>query len=300
MAQKIKRTLGPAAFEAYMEFADSLRTPENSDAIDRFKYDFAVMEGYITPKKKKPLTEGQLGLGDFEKAFQGLVGAFLPHLDEDEQAILGTVCDALDQKINSGDLGGAQDILHGAMQDAGGTPDSFQVDEECCMAKPKVEAKSGSKFHPEDDCPHIFGANDPWSIKFPTDSDFPEDYAMGAEKELDFDTDYAHDDYPEDFPADEECCDKPVTETFDGRPPHELDDDRFPADDNSIPYRPESPAGIDGVEDYSFEDDTNVPLAATDELDYDALADQLLSDSGHANLTGKYGGIRPENQKFWP
>ena len=36
MSKAIKRTLGPAAFEAYMNFADSLKTPENSDAIDRF------------------------------------------------------------------------------------------------------------------------------------------------------------------------------------------------------------------------------------------------------------------------
>ena len=253
MAQKIKRTLGPAAFEAYMEFADSLRTPENSDAIDRFKYDFAVMEGYITPKKKKTLTEGQLGLGDFEKAFQGLVGAFLPHLDSEEQAILGTVCENLDRKINSGDLGGAQDILHGAMK---GLDDDVEEEEETC--------EDGS--------------------------------CEGNE--------------PNDAPADEECCQKPLKEAMDGRPPHELYDDRFPAiqddddditpldfEDNSDLLPPEEEPDI-GI-DYPEEDGTGASVAATDEVDYDALADQLLSNSGDSLLTSKNGGIRPENSQFW-
>ena len=244
MAQKIKRTLGPAAFEAYMEFADSLRTPENSDAIDRFKYDFAVMEGYITPKKKKPLTEGKLGLGDFEKAFQGLVGAFLPHLDEDEQAILGTVCDTLDQKINSGDFAGAQDILHGAMG-AAGSDDADEVD----------------------------------------------------------------DDIPNGAPADEQCCQKPLKEAMDGRPPHEQFDDRFPAvvDDEPAPLDFDTPDDVlppveepdVGVDYPEEEDDPAFSAAATDEVDYDALADQLLSDTGNATLTMDNGGIHPENKQFW-
>lgn len=49
------RTLGPAAFEAYMDFCDSLKNGKNNAAIDRVKYACAVCEGYITPAK--PLTE---------------------------------------------------------------------------------------------------------------------------------------------------------------------------------------------------------------------------------------------------
>ena len=127
---KIQRTLGPAAFEAYMQFADSLKNGSNNDTIDRFKYRFAVKEGYIRPKRHA-MTEsaGGLSLGDFEKAFKGLVGAFLPHLDEDDQEILGRVVSNLDTKINGGDMAGAADLLKGALRDAGGDPDAFEDDD---------------------------------------------------------------------------------------------------------------------------------------------------------------------------
>jgi len=55
------RTLGPAAFEAYMDFCDKLKNGKNDEAIDRVKYICAVCEGYIIPKK--PLTECNVANG---------------------------------------------------------------------------------------------------------------------------------------------------------------------------------------------------------------------------------------------
>lgn len=131
---KVRRTLDDRGFKKYMAFCESLKDGSNDALIDTFKYRFAVMEGRIVPKgakKSKPLTEASgLGMGDFEKAFQGLVGAFLPHLDKEEQDFLGCVCNALDEKINGGDMDGAMDALKGAVRDAGGDPDAYGDDED--------------------------------------------------------------------------------------------------------------------------------------------------------------------------
>lgn len=126
---KTQRTLGPAAFEAYMNFADSLKDGSNNDSIDRFKYRFAVKEGYIRPKKTLTESVG-ISLEDFEKAFTGLVGAFLPHMDQEDQEILSRVCQNLDERINSGDMAGAMDDLKGAVRSAGGDPDSYDENED--------------------------------------------------------------------------------------------------------------------------------------------------------------------------
>lgn len=101
MSKAIKRTLGPAAFEAYMNFADSLKTPENSDQIDKFKYQFAVSEGYIKPEQPKAKLESVDGLGRAE-AVKGLLGAVLPLLDEEEATILGAVIEKFDAAVQSG------------------------------------------------------------------------------------------------------------------------------------------------------------------------------------------------------
>ena len=153
MSMKPKRTLGPAAFEAYMNFADSLKDGTNNDSIDRFKYRFAVKEGYIRPKKARAMTEsaGGLSLEDFETAFKGLVGGFLPHLDDDDQEILGRVCENLDRAINSGDFGAAQDAIKGAMRDAGGDPDEYGEEEYCC--DDDGECEECEECDDDDECP---------------------------------------------------------------------------------------------------------------------------------------------------
>jgi hypothetical protein len=124
MSKAIKRTLGPAAFEAYMNFADSLKTPENSDQIDKFKYQFAVSEGYIKPEQPKAKLESVGGLGMAEEAVKGLLGAFLPHLNDEETTILGGFLEKFDEAVKTGKNPFASD------DESGDESDDDDVDED--------------------------------------------------------------------------------------------------------------------------------------------------------------------------
>lgn len=370
---KTQRTLGPAAFEAYMNFADSLKDGTNNDSIDRFKYRFAVKEGYIRPKKT--LTEGVGGgisLDDFEQAFKGLVGAFLPHMDEDDQEILSRVCQNLDARINSGDMAGAMDDLKGAVRTAGGDPDAFDdedededdvyvEDDECdecencdsdsecpdgetckdgkCVKDDDSETKEGkdltesmkkplndfgkNKFHPEDNCPNIITnatVNEPKYLSDPDnyhidDPDNPGFFGDDTNlyDELNFDDPYAPTATFRDangWPGKDECQKKPgkansgtpapealntVTPGFgDDITEYELGDETGEPVDTLIGGNHRWPADDPGA----FSDDSE-PYNAPSEVDYDALADDILNNSGFGGMSRDNGGIAPSNRKFW-
>ena len=115
------RTLAPAQFESFMDYCDSLKNGKNDAEIDRVKYECAVSEGYIVPRsaQKKPKMEGVFSLGDVEKAIQGTVAAFLPHLDDEEQGILGGFLKVMDDAVNTGDTSALKDMAGNIFRQAG-------------------------------------------------------------------------------------------------------------------------------------------------------------------------------------
>jgi len=96
---KPKRTLGPAQFEAFMGFADSLKDGTNNDALNKFKYNMAVREGYIKPKLE---AAGGFTAENLKEGINGLLQVFMPLLDTDEQAIVGGVMEEFDKAVASG------------------------------------------------------------------------------------------------------------------------------------------------------------------------------------------------------
>ena len=293
MSMKPKRTLGPAAFEAYMDFADSLKDGTNNDSIDRFKYRFAVKEGYIRPKKAmtEAVAGGKLTLDAFEQAFKGLVGGFLPYLDQDEQQILSGVCASLDEKLNGGDVSGAQDILKGAMRDAGADTDEYdddvsddesdddgcatcQDDKECpdgqeckdgkCTETEKTDSDDGEKPAEVECCQKTPKAN---SAKAKVDSINTELPGFGA-------------DDTESYSLDDESGSDV--------------DDIIRQNDAMDVY----PSGSDsknatGLNDYGEDFD------ASSDVDYDKLADMILSDNGYGNMTTANGGVGARNRAMF-
>ena len=275
---KVRRTLDDRGFKKYMAFCESLKDGSNDALIDTFKYRFAVMEGRIVPKRKKskPLTEASgLGMGDFEKAFQGLVGAFLPHLDKEEQDFLGCVCSALDEKINGGDMDGAMDALKGAVRDAGGDPDAYGDDED----------DEEDEYGEEDGCP---------------EGECKVDGECVPCKEE-----------PE---AKEECGDKPVTECDKGKSIQEsaswgdMDnsgDVSYDPDNRYMEYSPiradeGDPAELDFDHAEAASPVGGYSTAPNDStFDYDAIADDLLRDAGYGELTVANSGVGKRNRKFF-
>ena len=279
---KVRRTLDDRGFKKYMAFCESLKDGSNDALIDTFKYKFAVMEGRIVPKgakKTKPLTEASgLGMGDFEKVFQGLVGAFLPHLDKEEQDFLGCVCNVIDEKINGGDMDGAMDALKGAVRDAGGDPDAYEddsdeaeeeeeeddgcpdgeckVDGECvpCKDKPEPKEECGDKPDVECNCGKKLQENlqyiDPSS-------------SMLREGDVSYDPENRYMDSSPIYPEEGD--------------PEELD---F--------YHGEAASPVGG---YSAE-----PVDPS--VDYDSIADDLLRDAGYSDLTVGRGGVHGRNRRF--
>lgn len=372
MSMKPKRTLGPAAFEAYMNFADSLKDGTNNDSIDRFKYRFAVKEGYIRPKKAKPMTEsiGGLSMGDFETAFKGLVGGFLPHLGKEDQEFLGAVCSALDEKINGGDLAGAQDVLKGAMRDAGGDPDAYEGDEfddgegdgegecedgECEDGETCPEGKTckdgecedaegesddgddkknmteAAQLHPDDSCPHIntraVGApSKNISYDYADDADYlppmlhddDEVYDDGEMAELDFGhTGFYGHNRSNEFAPDMQCQQAPGKKANAAQANGEAISTvtpGFQTDDNDVELEPENGDYVDDIisrnddmdvygnrnepaSGHMFSDDVE-DFGASPDVDYDALADMILSDNGYGNMTVANGGVGQRNRQF--
>ena len=96
---KPKRTLGPAQFEAFMGFADSLKDGTNNDAINKFKYNMAVREGYIKPQLE---AAGGFTAENLKQGINGLIQVFMPLLDSGEQAIVGGVMEEFDKAIAAG------------------------------------------------------------------------------------------------------------------------------------------------------------------------------------------------------
>ena len=96
---KPKRTLGPAQFEAFMGFADSLKDGTNNDAINKFKYNMAVREGYIKPQLE---AAGGFTAENLKEGINGLLQVFMPLLDSNEQAIVGGVMEEFDKAVASG------------------------------------------------------------------------------------------------------------------------------------------------------------------------------------------------------
>ena len=96
---KPKRTLGPAQFEAFMGFADSLKDGTNNDAINKFKYNMAVREGYIKPQLE---AAGGFTAENLKQGINGLLQVFMPLLDSGEQAIVGGVMEEFDKAVAAG------------------------------------------------------------------------------------------------------------------------------------------------------------------------------------------------------
>ena len=275
MSNKPGRTLGPAAFEAYMNFADSLKNGSNNDQIDRFKYRFAVKEGYIRPKKAITESAGKFSLGDFEKAFTGLVGAFLPHMDEDDQEILGRVCKNLDEKINGGDLSGAGDVIKDAMRSAGGDPDAYEDSGDESGECDDGNCESG-------ECENGECENGECGEKCDDADGKDSDDGNGANSG------------------------KPAVEAISGSTPgfgedgteFELGDesgddvDSILGTTNRMDVYPE---GGDAVPGKAF-DDASEGYGNGGDVDYDALADMILSDNGYGNMTTAAGGVGAENR----
>lgn len=247
MSKAIKRTLGPAAFEAYMNFADSLKTPENSDQIDKFKYQFAVSEGYIKPEQPKAKLESVGGLGMAEEAVKGLLGAFLPHLNEEETTILGGFLEKFDEAVKTGKNPFASDESGDESDDDDGDEDEGGEGESCEGG----ECPDGETCE-NGECPE------------------GETCENGECKK------------------DESGEGEAITESI-------VDDD-FPGAGFNVTG--------DGTE-YSFSDDypeteDEASIAAEpDGPDYDALADEILSDNGFERMTKARGGIGKLNTRFW-
>ena len=311
MSIKPKRTLGPAAFEAYMNFADSLKNGTNNDEIDRFKYRFAVHEGYIRPKRKN-ITEsaGRLTMADFETAFQGFVGAFLPHMDADEQEILSRVCANVDKMVNNGDISGAADAIKGAIGDAGGDPDAFEGDEfdvDGC--------DEGDQCDDDTECGEGECCEGGECVK-------PDETDGGEEGESGEDDGDSGDEGDSDGEAGEDgkkqSGKKPSKDKAnDGKFNFEAIDmgtPGFGADSTEFELGDETGDDVDSIlgrnhdlgvynpegtpkEPAVCSDDTE-DYGASSDVDYDALADLILSENGYGNMTTSAGGVGEENRRF--
>ena len=325
---KVRRTLDDRGFKKYMAFCESLKDGSNDALIDTFKYRFAVMEGRIVPKrKKKAMTEAAgISLGDFETAFKGLVGAFLPHMDEEDQEILGNVCTVLDEKINSGDMAGAMDSLKSAVRSAGGDPDAYEDDGEDDDTCPEC-GKPGDERECDDGCPEGECRVDGECV--PCDETDGDDGDKDKEKKDKV--------KPNSADAEEECCGtENMTEAALGRSmvenlkwlkKHNAEENELHAEhpnynDDAV-YRgtdtfsdPEAAEGACGYgfgydpgtdDELDFEhSDVASPSARYDagidgepsEVDYDAMADELLDDAGFGSLTRRNGGVTGPNRQF--
>lgn len=305
------RTLGPAAFEAYMDFADSLKNGSNDDAIDRFKYNFAVKEGYIRPARKPQFeaADGPLTADKIKDAVSGLLQAFLPHLDSEEQTVLEGFLKNFDDKVNAGEnpFSSGEDDEY-AVEDAGddgecdgdnecpaGTKcvdgECVPVEEECDCGEPnaapvdtqcqnvgKGKKGNGNKLT-ESRSSNLFGNADEG------ESDLLRPYDVDGERDIDFD-----------HPARD--IDAEYDSAFDDQRRRELDDEE--ADRNLDDYI--SLWNSDELKDYRDDgvDEGRPGTEANDaDVDYDALADELLNNAGYGNMSTRNGGVAPRNQKFF-
>lgn len=309
------RTLGPAAFEAYMDFANSLKNGSNNDAIDRFKYNFAVKEGYIRPARKPQFeaADGPLTADKIKDAVSGLLQAFLPHLDSEEQTVLEGFLKNFDDKVNTGESPFSSDDEDGYdVEDAGdadagdgecdgddecpaGTKcvdgECVPVEEECDCGEPnavpadtqcqkvgKGKKGKGNKLT-ESRSSNLFGNADEG------ESDLLRPYDVNGERDIDFD-----------HPARD--IDAEYDSAFDEQRQRELDDEE--ADRNLDEYI--SLWNSDELKDYRDDgaDEGRPGAEANDaDVDYDALADELLNNAGYGNMSTRNGGVAPRNQKFF-
>lgn len=266
---KVRRTLDDRGFKKYMAFCESLKDGSNDALIDTFKYRFAVMEGRIVPeKRKRTLTES---LAQFEEGVKNLVSAFLPHLDEEEQGVLGNFLSNMQEEIDKRfDRDGEDaDDTDEETEDTEVCPECGKVGDECTCD----DAAGKNDGCPEGEC-KVDGECVPCDKV--EDKDSPE--------------------------AKEECGEKPATECDSGTleesvglddPDNDFRADMYPADD-------------DYLRDLDF--DARKPATSTEEISpeagesygkYDAMADELLRDAGFEDLTINNNGVRPENRKFF-
>ena len=264
---KVRRTLDDRGFKKYMAFCESLKDGSNDALIDTFKYKFAVMEGRIVPeKKKRPLTES---LAQFEEGVKNLVGAFLPHLDEEEQGVLGNFLSSMQEEI-----------------DRRFDRDGDDSDED------EVEAEEEDG---EEVCPECGKSGDKCTCDDAADKG---DGCPEGECKVDGEC-VPCKDAPE---AKEECGEKPVTECGETEalaegvgllddPDNDFRDDMYPMDDEPSELDFETGAASPSAR-YSAE-------AGEPVTDYDAMADELLRDAGYGDLTVENSGVKRENRKFF-
>lgn len=128
------RTLGPAAFEAYMDFCDDLKNGKNDEAIDRVKYICAVCEGYIIPQKPLTEAEGTMSILNSIGSLDKKVSAIKKFIDEKgSDPLTSDVIKCFYEKASDG-MG--DDEMFAALCDcaggcdASGTPNGAKMDGE--------------------------------------------------------------------------------------------------------------------------------------------------------------------------
>lgn len=277
---KVRRTLDDRGFKKYMAFCESLKDGSNDALIDTYKYRFAVMEGRIVPetRKRRPLTES---LAQFEEGVKNLIGAFLPHLDEEEQGVLGNFLSNMQEEIDKRfDRGGEDaDDTDEETEDTDETDEETEDTEVCPeCGKAGDECTCDDAAGKDDGCPEGECKVDGECV--------PCDKVEGKDSSE----------------AKEECGKKPATECDSGN----LEESVL-LDDPDNDYRADMyPADDDYSRDLDF--DASKPVTPTEEISpeagenygkYDAMADELLRDAGFGDLTLDNNGVQPENRKFF-
>lgn len=315
---KTQRTLGPAAFEAYMDFADSLKNGRNDDAIDRFKYNFAVKEGYIRPARKAKLeaADAPLTADKIKEAVGGLLQAFLPHLDSEEQTVLEGFLKNFDDKVNAGEnpFGSDDDDDKQECEDAecdecedddecpAGTKcvdgECVPVEEECDQGAAPVEAECDQGAAPADtECQKTAKkgkkltesrSSDLFGDANEGESDLLRPYDDNGERELDFDRGFEDRTGVYDSAFDEQRGRELDDEEENRRLDEYIEGEREHRE--LLKQYPEL-ASVDNGDDDS--------VAGEPDVDYDALADELLDNAGYGNMSSRNGGVAPRNQKFF-
>lgn len=261
------RTLGPAAFEAYMDFCDSLKNGKNNAAIDRVKYACAVCEGYITPAK--PLTESQdpesilKSIGSLDKKIfvinkfidekgikpltKEVIGCFYNRANDamSEVELFDTLCDCAGKGCpECGDPNGKPTITE--MRSYGKTydPNEFCTGPGCGLSDEEDDQFNGAGFGGEE----------------------------GMSEELNFD----HAGYGDNSFVPEESDSEILNRA--SRMQKDADLKKFLGRANGP---------------YSMSRQSRNDEAA------EAEADRYLADAGFENMTSKNGGVRPVNRKFF-
>lgn len=246
---KPKRTLGPAQFEAFMGFADSLKDGTNNDAINKFKYNMAVREGYLKPKLE---AAGGFTAENLKQGINGLLQVFMPLLDSGEQAIVGGVMEEFDKAVAAGK--NPAEVLFGN----GGDDEEPAEETEVVVVEPEV---GGAPECDEDECKDGECTTVCDGDKCETVCE-KEDESKGSDE----------DEKPADKP-------KPPFPKKDDKKDSDKSDDKKEDDkeDDKDSKKPNSDTPVEECGEKTLNE------AIDDGVDYDALADMVLQNAVPAN-----------------